>query len=63
MNFEAMQKFYGLARAFAEKVWDTMLESLVSKEEMQRRLRWMSCIAKRGAALSKSHWETPLNAI
>ena len=36
-EFEAMKKFYNLPRVFAEQVWDSMLEPLVSKEEMARR--------------------------
>lgn len=36
-EFEQMKKFYGLARVFAENVWDGLLEPLVSKEEMRRR--------------------------
>src|SRR5207249_4435189 len=35
---EQMKRFYGLARNFAENVWDSMLEPLVAKEELQRRL-------------------------
>jgi phytoene dehydrogenase-like protein len=34
---EQMKRFYGLSRVFAEKVWDTMLEPLLAKEEFQRR--------------------------
>jgi phytoene dehydrogenase-like protein len=36
-EFERMQQFYNLARVFAERAWDSMLEPLVSKEEMKRR--------------------------
>jgi len=36
-EFEQLKKFYGLARVFAEKVWDTMLEPLVGKEDLRRR--------------------------
>jgi phytoene dehydrogenase-like protein len=36
-EFEQLKKFYGLARVFAEKVWDTMLEPLVAKEDLRRR--------------------------
>ena len=36
-EFEAMKKFYSLPRVFAEQVWDSMLEPLVSKDEMARR--------------------------
>jgi phytoene dehydrogenase-like protein len=36
-EFEQMNKFYGLARLFAEKTWDSLLEPLVAKEEMRRR--------------------------
>jgi phytoene dehydrogenase-like protein len=34
---EQMKKFYNLSRVFAQHVWDTMLEPLVSKEEFKRR--------------------------
>src|SRR6184192_1641104 len=36
-EFERMKKFYNLPRVFAEQVWDSMLEPLVSKQEMARR--------------------------
>jgi len=36
-EYEQMQKFYDLARIFAEYAWDSMLEPLVAKEEMARR--------------------------
>src|SRR3982074_3414025 len=36
-EFEQMKKFYNLSRVFAEQAWDTMLEPLVSKEEMKQR--------------------------
>src|SRR5438552_4912249 len=36
-EFEQMQKFYHLSRVFAEPAWDSMIEPLVSKEEMKRR--------------------------
>ena len=36
-EFEQMQSFYGLSRIFAEKVWDTMLEPLVAKEDFHSR--------------------------
>src|SRR5436189_1990651 len=36
-EFERMKKFYNLSRVFAEQVWDSMLEPLVSKQEMARR--------------------------
>src|SRR5438874_3457988 len=36
-EFQQMKKFYNLSRVFAEQVWDTMLEQLVSKEEFKRR--------------------------
>src|SRR6266581_8514635 len=36
-EYEQMQKFYNLARVFAEHAWDTMLEPLVAKEEFRRR--------------------------
>src|SRR5436853_5778442 len=36
-EFEQMQKFYKLARVFAEETWDSMLEPLLSKEETKKR--------------------------
>ena len=36
-EFEQMKAFYNLSRIFAEKVWDTMLEPLIAKEEFRRR--------------------------
>ena len=35
-EFEQMQKFYRLSRVFAERVWDSLLEPLVLKEEMAK---------------------------
>ena len=34
---ERLKKFYSLSRIFAEKVWDTMLEPLASKEDFRKR--------------------------
>src|SRR5437660_398485 len=31
-----LKEFYNLSRVFAERIWDSMLEPLVSKEEMKR---------------------------
>jgi phytoene dehydrogenase-like protein len=36
-EFEQMKNFYHLARIFAEHTWDSMLEPLISKEEMEQR--------------------------
>jgi len=36
-EFDRLKKFYNLPRIFAETVWDSMLEPLVSKEQMARR--------------------------
>ncbi len=36
-EFDRMQRFYRLARVFAEHAWDTMLEPLTAKGEFQRR--------------------------
>jgi phytoene dehydrogenase-like protein len=36
-EFDQMQKFYRLSRIFAAYSWDSMLEPLVSKEEVKRR--------------------------
>src|SRR5205823_10054993 len=33
-EYDALERFYRLPRVFAERVWDSMLEQLVSKEEM-----------------------------
>ena len=35
-EFEQLKRFYNLSRVFAEQSWDSMLEPLVSKEEMKR---------------------------
>jgi phytoene dehydrogenase-like protein len=36
-EFDRMQRFYSLSRVFAEHTWDSMLQPLVSREEMQSR--------------------------
>src|SRR6266571_4033092 len=36
-EFERIKNFYKLSHVFAEHAWDSMLEPLVSKEEMKRR--------------------------
>src|SRR5690242_6247373 len=36
-EFDRMKDFYNLARVFAEQTWDSMLQPLVSKQEMKRR--------------------------
>ena len=36
IEFDQLQKFYALARIFAEQVWDTMLRPLAAKEEFAR---------------------------
>ncbi|MEY2491403.1 MAG: hypothetical protein QOH24_354, partial [Verrucomicrobiota bacterium] len=36
-EYEQLKKFYNLSRVFAEHVWDTMLEPLLSKEELRCR--------------------------
>ena len=35
-ELQALGKFYGLARVFADRVWDTMLQPLRGKAEMER---------------------------
>ncbi len=37
LEFEQLKRFYGLARIFADQVWDTMLEPLVAKSDFRRR--------------------------
>ena len=36
-EYEQLKRFYRLPRAFAEQVWDSMLEPLVAKAEMRKR--------------------------
>jgi phytoene dehydrogenase-like protein len=36
-EFDRLKQFYGLARIFAENVWDTMLKPLQSREDFRRR--------------------------
>src|SRR5215470_12548342 len=36
-EYDSLKRFYTLPRVFAERVWDSMLEPLVSREEMARR--------------------------
>src|SRR5947209_9691219 len=38
-EYDALERFYRLPRLFAERVWDSMLEPLVSKEDMARRFK------------------------
>ena len=38
-EYEQLKCFYALPRVFAERVWDSMLEPLLSKEEMARRFK------------------------
>jgi phytoene dehydrogenase-like protein len=38
-EYDKLKGFYALSRAFAERVWDSMLEPLISKEEMARRFK------------------------
>ena len=36
-EYDGMKRFYNLSRVFADQVWDTMLEPLVTKSDMRRR--------------------------
>src|SRR5216110_3410618 len=38
-EYDELKCFYALPRVFAERVWDSMLEPLVSKDEMARRFK------------------------
>src|SRR5213595_3175664 len=38
-DYDELKRFYALPRVFAERVWDSMLEPLVSREEMARRFK------------------------
>src|SRR5262249_49502310 len=57
-EFERLKKFYSLPRVFAERVWDSMLEPLISKEELKK------CF---GDGLSREAWralvEEPLGRV
>src|SRR5882757_3192805 len=39
LEYHELKRFYSLARIFAEQVWDTMLEPLVSREKFHRRFQ------------------------
>lgn len=39
LEYQEMKRFYGLARVFADEVWDSMLEPLRSREEFRRAFR------------------------
>src|SRR5215472_2711465 len=38
-EYDGLKRFYALPRVFADRVWDSMLQPLVSKEEMARRFK------------------------
>src|SRR5262245_40814191 len=38
-EYDALKRFYALPRVFAERIWDSMLKPLVSREEMARRFK------------------------
>jgi phytoene dehydrogenase-like protein len=38
-EYDELKRFYALPRVFAERVWDSMLEPLISKDEMARRFK------------------------
>src|SRR5438552_12883108 len=38
-EYDELKCFYALPRVFAQRVWDSMLEPLISKEEMARRFK------------------------
>jgi len=39
LEYQELKRFYGLARIFAEQVWDTMLEPLIAREDFRRRFQ------------------------
>src|ERR1051325_3912916 len=49
-EYDELKCFYALPRAFAERVWDSMLEPLVSREEMARRFK--------GDEIAREAWRT-----
>jgi len=48
--YDELKRFYALPRVFAERVWDSMLEPLISREEMARRFK--------GDEISREAWRT-----
>jgi phytoene dehydrogenase-like protein len=38
-EYDGLQRFHTLSRTFAERMWDSMLEPLISKDEMARQFR------------------------
>src|SRR6478735_754216 len=46
--YDELKRFYALPRVFAERVWDSMLEPLVSREEMARQFK--------GDEISREAW-------
>lgn len=57
-EFDQMKAFYNLARVFADLTWDSMLEPLVSKEEMEQRFK--ADPAEAGPEAWRSFAEEPL---
>ena len=49
-EYDAMKKFYNLSRVFADRIWDTMLKPLVSKNEMGKKFQ--------ADAVSKEAWRS-----
>src|SRR4051794_5202195 len=48
--YDELKRFYALPRVFAERVWDSMLEPLISREEMARRFK--------GDEIARETWRT-----
>src|SRR6185295_9407995 len=38
-EYDSLRKFYNLSRVFAEQVWDSMLEPLVSKSDLAKKFQ------------------------
>ena len=55
-EFSGMKRFYGLARVFADQVWDTLLEPLVAREAF----RWRFAQTEGGREAWRSLVEEPL---
>lgn len=49
-EFEQLKRFYNLSRVFAEQTWDSMLQPLIAKSEMQRRFE--------GDDISREAWRS-----
>jgi phytoene dehydrogenase-like protein len=67
-EFEGMRSFYNLARTFADKVWDYMLQPLPTRQELEHqlsnteegRLAWRSLIEEPIGQAIERHFQSDL---